>query len=115
MCSIPSGVHTSNFENSSIFEDRDLQPIMERIGFRVSENPTKLIWERNDEYDEDIVTAGLFLLAGTHKVCNCQVNLVSLGIHLISSDFINSSICYGCLLYVKQCFPDNKYSSKMIP
>ena len=73
-----------------------MQPIIERIGFRVSENPIKLIWERSDEYEEDIVTAGLFLLAGTHKVCNCQVNLVSLGIHFISGGFINSSML-GCL------------------
>ena len=60
---------------------------MERIGFRVSENPTELIWERSDEYEEDIVTAGLFLLAETHMVCNCQVNLVT---HFVSNDFINS-------------------------
>ena len=78
MCTIPFGVHTSSFEDISSFEDRDLQPIMERIGFRVSENHTELIWERSDEYEEDIVTAGLFLLAETHKVCNCQVNFVSL-------------------------------------
>ena len=67
---------------------------MKRIGFRVSENPTELIWERSDEYEEDIVAAGLFLLAETHKVCNCQVNLVSLGIHLVSSGFINSSMLW---------------------
>ena len=94
MCSIPFGVYTSNFENSSIFEDRDLQPIMERIGFRVFENPTELIWVRSDEHEEDIVTSGLFLLAGSHKVCICQVNLVSLGIHFVSSGFINSSILW---------------------
>ena len=65
---------------------------MERIGFQVSESPTELIWERSDEHEADIVTAGLFLLAGSHKVCNCQVNLVSLGIHFVSSGFINSSM-----------------------
>ena len=67
---------------------------MERIGFRVSENPTELIWERSDEYEEDTVTAGLFLLAGSHKVCICQVNLVSLSIHFMSSGFINSSMLW---------------------
>ena len=68
----------------------------------MSENHTELIWERIDEYEEDIVTAGLFLLAGSHKVCNCQVNLVSLGIHFISSRLkLLTPVCYGCLLYVK--------------
>ena len=45
-----------------------MRPFLERIGFRVSKNVSKLIWERSDEYEEDIVTAGLFILAGTHKV-----------------------------------------------
>ena len=71
-----------------------MQPVMERIGFRMSKNPIELIWVRSDEHVEDIVAAGLFLLAGTHKVCNCQVNLVSLGIHFISSGFINSSMLW---------------------
>ena len=64
---------------------------MERIGFRVSENasklirekgdeyqegivsenPTELIWERSEEYGEDIVTACLILLAGSYKVYKC--------------------------------------------
>ena len=51
--------------------DRDSLFGVNKMSFRISsvyENTSQLIWERSDEYEEDIVTAGLFLLAGSHKV-----------------------------------------------
>ena len=68
ICTIPLGVETSTFKDTFIFEDWDLRPILETIGFKESIYDFELIWERSDEYDEDIVTAGLILLAGSHKV-----------------------------------------------
>ena len=68
ICAIPFGVHTCTFEDTSIFEDHYLRPILERVGFRESIYDYELIWERSDEYKADIVTAGLFLLAKSHKV-----------------------------------------------
>ena len=53
-----------------------MRPFLERIGFRVSENVSQLIWERSDEHEEDIVTASLFLLAGSHKVQFCNYSLL---------------------------------------
>ena len=68
ICKIPFGDHTSQFKRTTIFEDHDLRPILEMIGFRKPKFGFMLIWERSDEYKKDIVTAALFLLAGSHKV-----------------------------------------------
>ena len=68
ICTIPFGVHTSTLKDTLIFKDHHLRPILERVGFRESIYNFELIWERSDENEADIVTAGLFLLAKSHKV-----------------------------------------------
>ena len=76
------------FEDTLIFEDHYLRPILERVGFRESNYSLELIWEKNDKYEADIVTAGLFLLAKSHKVyINWHAYLLITYAYIISITF----------------------------
>ena len=76
--SIPLGVDEKHLENNKIFMDSDLlQSIHLSIGFkeaiyqpmRSMDLPAwNLDWSRGDVYKKDMVTAGLFLAIGSHKV-----------------------------------------------
>ena len=55
-------------EIDSEFGHHQIFLVNERSFSSVFGNTSQLIWKRSDKYEEDIVTAGLFLLAGSHKV-----------------------------------------------
>ena len=75
---IPIGVDKRDHKGNEIFMDHDFKPILQKVGFGcpLYHRQSDLIWFRGDVYKEDIVTAGLFLVAGSHKVCttiNCEI------------------------------------------